>query len=105
MATAPEEPRTKLVQSLCRSCSQWPPLKLAALVGLGLIPFVTMPQLSHYLAADAAGTTSNSTAQTWFPAEYRSCGIVPPANPTKHACRLKYSPETIAIFSPSPHPW
>jgi hypothetical protein len=72
MATATEEPRTKLVQSLCRSFSQWPPLKLASLVGLGLIPFVTIPQLSHYLAADAAGTTSNSTAQTWFPAEYRA---------------------------------
>jgi len=72
MATAPDEPRTKLVQSLCRSFSQCPSLQLVALVGLGLIPFVTMPQLSHYLAADAAGTTSNSTAQTWFPAEYRA---------------------------------
>lgn len=71
MATATEEPRTKLVQSLFRSFSQWPPRKLASLVGLGLIPFVTMPQLSHYLAAEAASTTSNSTAQTWFPAEYR----------------------------------
>ena len=72
MATAPDEPRSKLVQSLCRSCRQWPPLQLAALAGLGLIPFITMPQLSHYLAADAAGTTSNATAQTWFPAEYRA---------------------------------
>jgi hypothetical protein len=72
MATAHEEPRTKLVQSQCRSFSQWFPFQLAALVGLGLIPFVTMPQLSHYLAADAASTTTNSPKQTWFPAEYRA---------------------------------
>jgi hypothetical protein len=72
MATTPEQPRTKLVQSLCRSFSQWPPLQLAALVGFGLIPFVTMPQLSHELAADAASTTINSPAQTRLPAEYRA---------------------------------
>jgi hypothetical protein len=71
MATAPNEPRTNLVQSLCRSLSHWPPLQLAAFIGLALIPFVTMPQLSHDLAADAASNTSKSTAQAWFPAEYR----------------------------------
>jgi hypothetical protein len=71
MATAPNEPHTKLVQSLFRSFSQSPHLQLAALVGLGLIPFVTMPKLSHYLAADAASNTSKSTAQAWFPAQYR----------------------------------
>jgi hypothetical protein len=71
MATASDESRTKLVQSLFRSFSQSPHLQLAALVGLGLIPFVTIPQLSHYLAADAASNTSKSTAQDWFPAEYQ----------------------------------
>jgi len=44
---------------------------LGALVGLGLIPFIAMPQLSHELAADAASTTINSPQQSWFPAEYR----------------------------------
>jgi hypothetical protein len=71
MATAHDEPRTKLVQSLCRSFSQRPPLQLAAVVGLGLIPFITMPQLSHELAADAASAPINSPQQSWFPAEYR----------------------------------
>jgi len=72
MAIAEDQPRTKLVQSLCRSFNQWPPLQLAALVGLGLITFIAMPQLSHEMAADAAGATTNSPKQTWFPAEYRA---------------------------------
>ncbi len=72
MATTHDEPRTKLVQSQCRSFSQWPPLQLATLIGLGLIPFIAMPHLSHQMAADAASTTLNSPKQTWFPAEYRA---------------------------------
>ena len=71
MATSNDEPRTKLGQSLCRPFRQWTPLQLAALVGLGLIPFLAMPHLSHQMAADAASTTLNSPKQTWFPTEYR----------------------------------
>ena len=72
MATAHDEPRTKLDQSLCRSFRQWTTFQLAALVGLGLIPFIAMPHLSHQMAADAASTTLNSPKQTWFPTEYRA---------------------------------
>jgi hypothetical protein len=71
MATAHDESRTNHDQSLCRFIGQWTPIQLAALVGLGLIPFIAMPHLSHQMAADAASTTLNSPKQNWFPTEYR----------------------------------
>ena len=72
MATAHDESRTYHGQSPCRFIRQWTPIQLAALVGLGLIPFIAMPHLSHQMAADAASTTLNSPKQTWFPTEYRA---------------------------------
>jgi len=72
MATTHDEPRTKLVQSQCRSFSQWPPLQLATFIGLGLITFIAMPHLSNQMAANATSINLKSPKQTWFPAGYRA---------------------------------
>jgi len=69
---AHDQPAPKLVQSLGRALTPWPFLKIATLIGLGLIPFFAIPRLSQQQAADAASTTPNTPKQTWFPAEYRA---------------------------------
>ncbi len=70
MAVSHNQLRTKPVHGFGRSLSKLPALQLSTLLGLGLIPFFTMPQLNHELAADAA--SSKSPQQTWFPAEYQA---------------------------------
>ncbi len=55
-----------------RSTSPWPPIQLAALIGLGLMAFVPLPQWSQESAADAAITAVNRPQPSWYQADYRA---------------------------------
>lgn len=72
MATDHDEWEPKLAKPQVGLFSRWHPIQLAALVGLVLVPFITIPQLNRQQAADAAINSSNSTLQSWFPADYRA---------------------------------